>query len=53
MYDNFRVMERELALDGQYMAKQSFINEKMRGILCDWLVSISLSYTSYFLCFLC
>lgn len=42
MYDNFRVMERELALDGQYMAKQSFINEKMRGILCDWLVEVHL-----------
>jgi hypothetical protein len=40
MYDNFAVMEKEYALSPDYMSKQSFINEKMRAILCDWLVSI-------------
>jgi len=39
MYDNFAVMEKEYALAPEYMSKQSFINEKMRAILCDWLVS--------------
>ena len=40
MYDNFALMEKEYALSPDYMSKQSFINEKMRAILCDWLVSI-------------
>jgi hypothetical protein len=39
MYDNFSVMEKEYALTPDYMSKQQFINEKMRAILCDWLVS--------------
>lgn len=39
MYDNFSLMEQEYALSPDYMSKQSFINEKMRAILCDWLVS--------------
>jgi len=41
MYDNFSVMERDIALNANYMSKQSFINEKMRAILCDWLVRVS------------
>jgi len=44
MYDNFSVMERDIALNPNYMAKQSFINEKMRAILCDWLVSKIILY---------
>jgi len=49
MYDNFAVMEKELALSPEYMSKQSFINEKMRAILCDWLVSDVKLYLSVFL----
>lgn len=44
MYDNFRVMERETALNANYMAKQSFINDKMRSILVDWMVDLHLRF---------
>jgi cyclin B len=44
MYDNFSVMERDIALNANYMSKQSFINEKMRAILCDWLVEVHLKF---------
>ena len=40
MYENFSVLERETAVNPIYMTKQPFITEKMRAILCDWLVSI-------------
>jgi len=49
MYDNFAVMEKEFALSPDYMSKQSFINEKMRAILCDWLVSDLKLYCVMFL----
>ena len=39
MYDIFSGVERDTALNAQYMENQPFINEKMRAILCDWLVS--------------
>ena len=43
MYDIFSGIERDNALNADYMANQPFINEKMRAILCDWLVSTLLS----------
>jgi hypothetical protein len=41
MYDIFSNLERDVALNPEYMSNQPFINEKMRAILCDWLVSTS------------
>lgn len=38
MYGHFGVLEREFAVKCNYMAKQDFVNEKMRCILADWLV---------------
>ena len=49
MYDNFSIMEKETAVSPTYMSKQTFINEKMRAILCDWLVSILYTFiASYY-----
>ena len=39
MYDHFNETEREFMVNPIYMAKQDFVNEKMRSILADWLVS--------------
>ena len=39
MYDVFSGIERDIALNPEYMTMQPYINEKMRAILCDWLVS--------------
>lgn len=40
MYDLFRETEKEFLVDGQYMlTTQIHINEKMRAILVDWLVT--------------
>jgi len=41
MYEIFSAMEKEQAVSPDYMAKQQSINEKMRTILVDWLVSFS------------
>ena len=43
MYDVFSGLERDIALNPEYMTMQPYINEKMRAILCDWLVSYSYS----------
>lgn len=40
MYDIFSTMEKDLAVSATYMSKQQSINEKMRTILVDWLVSL-------------
>lgn len=40
MYDLFSGLERDVALNPEYMSQQPYINEKMRAILCDWLVSL-------------
>jgi hypothetical protein len=39
MYDHFRELERQFKVSSNYMSKQDFVNEKMRCILADWLVS--------------
>lgn len=44
MYDIFSNLERDVALNPEYMSNQPFINEKMRAILCDWLVEVHLKY---------
>ena len=38
LYDHLNDTEREFRIDSNFMAKQDFINEKMRCILADWLV---------------
>jgi hypothetical protein len=43
MYDNFNELEREFAVKPNYMMHQEFVNDKMRTILVDWLVSNLLS----------
>lgn len=44
MYDVFSGLERDIALNPEYMTMQPYINEKMRAILCDWLVEVHLKY---------
>lgn len=39
MYDHFAELEKEFMVKWNYMSKQDFVNEKMRCILADWLVS--------------
>lgn len=39
MYDNFNELEREYAVK-DYISSQENVNERMRTILVDWLVSI-------------
>lgn len=39
MYENFRRIEKEVQVDSNYMANQTHVNEQMRTILIDWLVS--------------
>ena len=39
MYDIFRSSEKEFQVNANYLSTQPFINEKMRTILVDWLVS--------------
>jgi hypothetical protein len=39
MYQHFFEVEREFRVNGNYMTKQEFVNDKMRCILIDWLVS--------------
>lgn len=41
MYDHFGNLERDFRVSSTYMSKQDFVNEKMRCILADWLVSYS------------
>jgi cyclin B len=47
MFDIFRVLHREEELhvaSPGYLERQPSVNEKMRGILVDWLVSVQLKY---------
>ena len=39
MYDHLGEIEQEYMVDSLYMNKQDYVNEKMRTILVDWLVS--------------
>jgi len=38
LYDHFNELEKEFRVSSTYMAKQEFVNDKMRCILVDWLV---------------
>ena len=44
MYSFFWKCEREFMVNASYMTQQSFINEKMRCILVDWLVEVHLKF---------
>jgi len=39
MYELFHTQERQLQLNPNYMSSQPNVNERMRAILVDWLVS--------------
>jgi len=38
MYQHFNALERQYAVNANYMANQPYVNERMRAILVDWLV---------------
>jgi hypothetical protein len=40
MYQNFGQLERQYAVNPNYMTNQPYVNERMRSILVDWLVSM-------------
>ncbi len=40
MYEHFNNTENEFMVSYSYMARQEFVNERMRAILVDWLVSL-------------
>ena len=42
MYEYFNMCERQFAISPTYMNNQEHVNERMRSILVDWLVSIIL-----------
>jgi cyclin B len=44
MYDYFISLEKQFALDENYMSKQPYVNERMRCILVDWLVEVHLKF---------
>jgi G2/mitotic-specific cyclin-B, other len=44
IYGNLRKKETELAPPVNYMSIQEDINEKMRGILIDWLIEVHLKF---------
>lgn len=49
MYDNFNAMEKQYAVNPSFMTGQPFVNERMRAILIDWLVSIlSIPFKNFF-----
>lgn len=45
IYENFFNLEREFRVNHNYMGRQEAINEKMRCILIDWLVSNHTRFT--------
>lgn len=44
MYKLFNIMERQAAVDSNYMSSQKFLNASMRSILVDWLVEVHLKF---------
>jgi len=46
LYENFNELEKAFMVNPAYMARQDYVNDKMRTILVDWLVIIYLT-TSY------
>jgi hypothetical protein len=47
IYDHFNNVEKEFRVNPNYMMKQEFINDKMRSILVDWLVSNCSNFLLY------
>lgn len=44
MYEHFREKEEATSVRPNYMANQTYINERMRSILVDWLVEVHLKF---------
>jgi len=44
MYKIFNIMERQVAVDSNYMSSQKYLNVSMRAILVDWLVEVHLKF---------
>jgi hypothetical protein len=49
MYTHFHEAEMKFAVNSVYMSSQPFVNERMRAILIDWLVSLAyIKFCKYF-----
>lgn len=46
MYEHFGDSEKKYMVNSNYMASQPYVNERMRTILVDWLVSLHVSHFS-------
>ncbi len=46
MYEHFSDAEAQFMVAHSYMNRQEFVNERMRAILVDWLVCLTLKTTS-------
>jgi len=44
LYENFNELEKTFMVNPAYMARQDYVNEKMRTILVDWLVEVHLKF---------
>lgn len=44
MYEYFLEREKEFSINPNYMANQTYITDKMRTILADWLVEVHLKF---------
>lgn len=44
IYEHLKLTESDFLINHQYMKNQTDINEKMRGILIDWLVEVHLKF---------
>lgn len=44
MYDHFNVLEKQFAVNHNYMKSQPYVNAKMRTILVDWLVDVHVKF---------
>jgi len=40
MYDHFKLNERKMSIDPDFMNSQPHVNERMRAILVDWLIEV-------------
>eukprot|EP01105_Mastigella_eilhardi_P022932 TRINITY_DN5721_c0_g1_i2.p1 TRINITY_DN5721_c0_g1~~TRINITY_DN5721_c0_g1_i2.p1 ORF type:complete len:402 (-),score=136.97 TRINITY_DN5721_c0_g1_i2:226-1431(-) len=44
IFEHLRADEAAHRVDGSYMARQSHINEKMRAILCNWMMEVHVKF---------
>ena len=51
MYQNFNALERQYAVNANYMTNQPYVNERMRAILVDWLVREQPKFIPKRICF--